>query len=153
MKLDKPRQRENKCKRWCKIQSPTHLFTQESHINTKLETTIIISLLNDAFIFIFLLSVQIWRHCLYLHWFVFPEIFIICLDSLNFYFSNCVRICGYVHKFIQVPVESRIGDRCFGSAVIGSCELPIWMLGTELGSYARAIWALNCWGISVAFPI
>lgn len=76
---------------------------------------------------------------MYLHWFVFPEIFIKCLDSLKIYFLNCVNMCGYVHKLLRVSVESKIGVRCFGSAVIGSCELPIWMLGTELGSYAGAI--------------
>lgn len=31
----------------------------------------------------------------------------------------------------------------FGSRVMGDCELPKWVLGTKVGSSARAVCALN----------
>lgn len=60
--------------------------------------------------------------------------------AVNVRQKDCVSLCVYAHGDV-VPVEPEGHTRC-GVGVIGGCELPDVILGTEL-SPPRATSALN----------
>lgn len=51
-------------------------------------------------------------------------------------------------EVMPLPAEARKGIGCPGAGVISGCELPVGVLGTELGSSAGAVSAPTHWVIS-----
>lgn len=61
----------------------------------------------------------------------------------SFAFSVCIPVCGYVLRIAGI-LEAR-SVRSIGDGVTGSCELLLWVLGTDPWYSMKEICALNCW--------
>lgn len=59
-------------------------------------------------------------------------------------------VCGFVHvSTVCVSGEQKASDSLELEFQALSC--PVQVPGTELGSFARAVCALNCWTISCTY--
>lgn len=74
-----------------------------------------------------------------------------------YYMYVCMHVSIWVYVFLCVYVQWQgmpdEGSKCPGlqlQTVV--CELPMWVLGTEIGSFGKAETAVNCWTISSAPP-
>lgn len=66
-----------------------------------------------------------------------------------YYFKLCPILTSYV-LMSAVPAVARREQQGLWSWVTGGCELTLWVLETELGSFGRAVYTLNCASIPVS---
>lgn len=78
-------------------------------------------------------------------------IHIICRKGNRYVLKLCANVCLWLGMCMWVQClwgpEGGIGFPVAGVTVVVSC--PVWVLGIELGSGARAVHALNWWAISL----